>query len=119
MAKRINILEDDQGIREIMELILSDEGFLVSSFANVSDFRAQGLNQLPDLYMLYVMLPDGNGIDVCKELKAHESLKDIPVIMMSAHVDVESMRMSCGAEAHIAKPFDIYLLIDQIRSVLD
>lgn len=117
MAKQIYILEDDQGIREILELILTDEGFEVKSFSIVKDFNEELLHSIPDLYLLDVMLPDGNGIEVCKALKSRQKTAEVPVMMMSAHVDVELMQKSCGAQGHLAKPFDIYKLIDQIRKI--
>lgn len=118
MSKKIYILEDDKGIREIMELILSDEGFDVFGFANVKEFERALKNTIPDLYLLDVMLPDGNGIEVCRALKIKDETKSIPVLMMSAHVEVGEMQKSCGAQGYIAKPFDIYQVIDQINNQL-
>lgn len=119
MPKKIFILEDDQDIREIMEMILSAEGFDVFGFATIKEFNQANLDTSPDIYLLDVMLPDGNGIDVCSKLKAQLDKSLIPVLMMSAHVDVQHMQESCGAQGYLEKPFDIYGLIDQIRLFLN
>lgn len=71
MAKQVFILEDDQGIRDILALILQDEGYEIRLFSNVKEFNLTGINTDADLYLLDVMLPDGNGMEVCKELKSN------------------------------------------------
>lgn len=66
----------------------------------------------PDLFLLDLMLPDGNGLEVGMELKKSEETKDIPVIIMSAHADLQKME---GADEFISKPFNVDELLDCIR----
>ena len=116
MGKSIILLEDDQGVREVIELILDLEGYEVTSFETVEKFMTRTPALPPDLFILDVMLPDGNGIEVCGELKA--TGENVPVLMMSAHAKAEEIEKSCIAEAFIAKPFDINGLLSTIAKLI-
>ena len=61
------------------------------------------------------MLPDGNGIDICCELKKDPKTIDIPIIIMSAHAELSDMKEKCDAEEFIAKPFDIQNFVDKVE----
>jgi len=114
MGKKICLLEDDQGIKEIIELILTEENYEVFGFSNVKEFMAFDDKGSQDLYLLDVKLPDGNGIDVCEMLKKDPETKNIPIMMMSAHAALSEMKKKCGAEDFIAKPFDIFDLLQRV-----
>jgi len=118
MGKKICLLEDDEGIREIIEMILTDEQYEVYGFSNVKDFMAFEDKGSQDLYLLDVRLPDGNGLTVCDDLKSNEATKRIPIMMMSAHAGLNEMRRDCKAEDFIAKPFDIFDLLKKVDNQL-
>jgi len=118
MHKRISILEDDAGIREAATLLLESEGYEVLTFSNVSSFMARSPLSEPDLYLLDVMLPDGNGLEVCSLLRSAHETAHTPIIMMSAHEGIEQMRKSCWAEDFITKPFDIYEFLERVGKVV-
>lgn len=118
MGKKISILEDDQGIREIVELIFSQEDYEVTGFANVNDFMSRKCNTVPDLFLLDVMLPDGNGLNVCDMLKSEKATSNVPVLMMSAHADLITMKNQCKADGFISKPFDIDHLINMVKETI-
>ncbi len=114
MGKKICLLEDDEGIREIIEMILTDEQYEVYGFSNVKDFMAFEDKGSQDLYLLDVRLPDGSGLMVCDDLKNDEVTKSIPIMMMSAHASLSEMKHNCRAEDFIAKPFDIFDLLKKV-----
>ncbi|MNK73276.1 Chemotaxis protein CheY [compost metagenome] len=96
-------------------MLLEGENYQVSCFENISDFSERDSNVLPDLFLLDVRLPDGNGADVCELLKMDEQTKHIPVLMMSAHSNFEMMKATCSADGFVAKPFDIDDLLDRVE----
>lgn len=118
MIKRICVLEDDEGIREIIELLLTEESYDVHGFSNVATFMDAYSSARADLFLLDVRLPDGNGIDVCGRVKGNPQTQNIPVLMMSAHSSKKEIENSCQAEGFIAKPFDIYNFISRINDTL-
>lgn len=108
MAKHIHIVEDDEDIRYIVGYILTDMGFEIKLSETIADFRSQMKESTPpDLILLDVMLPDGNGLDLCLELKKARDTRRIPIIIMSAHATQDYvLQLSC-AEDFISKPFDL------------
>lgn len=117
MKKQVVLVEDNASIRELIEYILADLDIDVVSFATAGNFRDAKAEVTPDLYILDIMLPDGNGIDLCRELKAEEATQQTPIIMMSAHFDKVENR--CSAEDFIAKPFDIDHFLARIAQQID
>lgn len=111
--KEIVVIEDDDGIRELLQLVLQSQNYKVKAFAKIRTFNhyMEG-DQTPDLFLLDYMLPDGNGLDVCHRLKDENDTKMIPVIIMSAHAELNKMK---GADNYIAKPFDIEELTTCIK----
>lgn len=118
MNKLIGILEDDEGIRDILQFLLSEEGYQVECYTTVNNFLTKK-DSSPDLFILDVMLPDGNGLEVCKMLKSSPKTSAIPVIMMSAHADLQQMNSSCRAEEFVKKPFDIFAILEKIVQLLN
>jgi len=116
MAKLICVLEDDNGIREILELLFTEENYEVIGFSNVNEFMAHHEKLHPDLFLLDVMLPDGSGLEVCKIIKTAQLTKSIPVLMMSAHASLGEVKNNCLAEDFIAKPFDIFDLLKRVNT---
>ncbi|QPH40693.1 response regulator transcription factor [Pedobacter endophyticus] len=114
MGKRVCVLEDDQGIREIIEFLLSEENYEVAGFSNIADFMVNARNVIPDLFLLDVMLPDGSGMDVCDLLKSSARTENVPVLMMSAHAALSDVKNGCKAQDFISKPFDIYDLLKRV-----
>lgn len=108
MAKHIHIVEDDEDIRYIIGYILADMGCEVKLSETIADFREQVKDgPQPDLILLDVMLPDGNGLDLCHELKKAPATRRIPIIIMSAHATQDYVLQLACAEDFISKPFDL------------
>ena len=118
MAKRIYILEDDEDIRFIVSYILNEIGYEVTEAETLKQFHQQLESGRPDLMLLDIMLPDGNGLDLCAELKKDPSISDIPIIMMSAHAAQEFVQQKACAQDFISKPFDLDNLTSMIRKYL-
>ncbi len=118
MNKRIHVVEDDEDIRFIIDFILRDANFDVELSASATDFYEKINYSNPDLILLDIMLPDGDGREICKKLKADASTKNIPIIMMSAHVAENDAIVVCNADDFITKPFDIDSFIHKITRLV-
>ncbi|MCL7987437.1 response regulator [Sphingobacterium sp. lm-10] len=117
--RTIFLLEDDEGIRDVLEILLSSEGYLVQSFASIEEFNNRDISVSPNLYIFDVMLPDGSGIDLCKEIKKNPTNDDIPVVIMSAHAYLKDIKDVCDPQDFITKPFEINHLLERIKLALD
>ena len=117
-TQRILIIEDDTSIRQGLEDTLRAKGYTVAS----ADRGGEGLRlfgeELPDLVILDLMLPDTDGFDVCKELKAHS--RDIPVIILTARgAELDRVRgLELGADDYVTKPFSLMELLARVAAVL-
>lgn len=118
MNKQIHIVEDDEDIRFIIAYILKENGYKVEISGTIADFNLRIKQYIPDLILLDVMLPDGNGIDLCLELKTQSSLKHIPIIIMSAHATEKSVVDAACADEFIGKPFDLDDLLVLVKKHL-
>lgn len=119
MNKHIQIVEDDGDIRFIVEYILEDANYIVETFENATTFINRARIDNVDLIILDVMLPDGNGIDLCRNLKNDEKTIDIPVIIMSAHAGSQSVLEEACADDFINKPFDLDNFLTRVKKILN
>jgi two-component system, OmpR family, response regulator RegX3 len=113
----ILIVEDEESYQDALNVGLSVEGFVVVGATNIAEARALLATSKPDLVLLDVMLPDGSGIDYCREL--HDTTH-IPVIMVSARtseVDIV-LGLEIGAADYVTKPYRLRELVARIRAVL-
>ncbi len=119
MKKRIHILEDDKDIGYIIEFLLKDEGYELQLSSTVKEMKAKLKDSIPDLFILDVMLPDGNGIEICHDLKNDMFTKHIPVIVMSANVTNKKNSEMATPDEYISKPFDLDDIESRIKKLLD
>lgn len=113
---KIVLLEDDEGIRSVLEIVLSSEDYLVESYATIKEFLNRDNSSAADLYLFDVMLPDGSGIDLCNRVRKSGEIKNSPVLLMSAHARLEDARMTCSADDFIKKPFDLDHMLSVVKS---
>lgn len=120
MAKLL-IADDLVPIRQMVRITLSTQGWTILEAENGQRALDMARSERPDLMLLDVDMGAGpNGFDVCRELKASEDTRDIPVVMLTAH-DSESDRavgFAAGAAQYLTKPFGPLELIDTIRTIL-
>jgi DNA-binding response OmpR family regulator len=117
--KTIFIVEDETGIRDALQLLLSFENYDVRSFATVDAFNKRDKSVNPDIFILDVMLPDGLGTDLCNQLKKDAETSHIPVMIISAHAKAENVVASCEADEFIPKPFDIDDVLLKIEKLIN
>lgn len=118
MKKNIYVVEDNDDIRELVTYLFESEGYVVRSFATATEFKIGVGDTLPDIFVLDVMLPDGNGMDICNELKTANASKNIPVLLMSANTNMTYIGEESKADDFISKPFDIDELVSRVGALL-
>jgi DNA-binding response OmpR family regulator len=118
MAKHIMIVDDDSAILEFMQLALVFAGYDVRVSTTGRELQKVAPEELPDLLLLDVRLQGEDGRAICKRLKANEQTKELPIVMLSAHVSERRLRADCPADDVLAKPFDLQTLIDKVENLL-
>jgi two-component system phosphate regulon response regulator PhoB len=118
--RRILVIEDDAALTEILEFNLRRDGYevRVASDGAAGWRHAQAWN--PDLVILDLMLPNLDGIDVCRRLRADFKTRHIAVLMLTAKSEeVDQVEgFSVGADDYVTKPFSVKVLLQRIRSLL-
>ncbi len=111
------IVEDEPSYVDALSIGLVGEGFVVAAASTIADARAQFAAVKPDILLLDVMLPDGSGVDFCRELRATSAVPIIMVTARSEEVDV-ILGLEFGASDYVTKPYRLRELIARIRAVL-
>lgn len=113
-------VEDDRGIRELIVYTLQNSGFSAVGFECGKELFSALCSGKPELILLDIMLPDEDGIEILKRLRANASTKKIPVIMLTAKGTEydKVIGLDSGADDYIAKPFGMMELISRIKAVL-
>ncbi len=120
MRHRIVLIEDEKDIVELVRYNLRKEGFDVTSYARGTEGLEDLRRRSADLVLLDVMLPDVDGFEVCKRLRAEERLKDLPVIFLTAkgeEID-RVLGLELGADDYVVKPFSPRELVARVKAVL-
>jgi DNA-binding response OmpR family regulator len=113
-------VDDDEASRFALTLLLRGAGFQVHEAATGGAARRL-LAEKPDLVLLDVHLPDDNGFDICRQIKADPATAAIPVIFLSAvAVRTEDRRhgLEIGGDAYLVKPVEPAVVVDHVRAVL-
>ncbi|MDD4871899.1 MAG: response regulator transcription factor [Kiritimatiellae bacterium] len=119
-AKKILVVEDDEDIMELISYNLKREGYSVMKAVNGEEAIKQAQSALPDIVLLDLMLPEIDGLEVCRRLKSDSKTRNIPVVMVTAK-DEESdvvAGLELGAEDYVVKPFRPKELVARVRAVL-
>jgi DNA-binding response OmpR family regulator len=117
MSKKIVVADDQDDILRMMQSILSRQGYEVETDATGNLLDEIG-NEHPDLIILDINLGNRDGSDICRKLKEQEFSKHIPVILISAVMDLPKISESCGADDYLAKPFRLSDLINKVQQNL-
>ena len=121
MAKeKILIIEDEKDIVKVLDYNLKKEGFRVSSANNGEDGLDMARKVHPDLIILDLMLPELDGLEVCKAVKNDTNAAHIPIIILTAKAQEADkiVGLELGADDYITKPFSPRELIARIKAVL-
>ncbi|WP_312900889.1 response regulator transcription factor [Chryseobacterium taichungense] len=117
-SKKIMVCDDDQGILDVLQMLLESEGFTVFTEINSTNLIKQIQIDHPDLILLDLWMPLLSGDQVLKAIRSTQGIKDLPVIVLSASVDGDDIASDAGANDFVAKPFDLDVIVSKINGLL-
>jgi len=117
MSLCVLVIEDDREIRSLLQSSLSVEGFDVRTAVSLSEAAAMLRSSTPDLVLLDLGLPDGDGSDLVREIRRKDAL---PILIVTArHQEAEKVKLlDAGADDYLTKPFSVGELLARIRVAL-
>jgi CheY-like chemotaxis protein len=121
-TKRILVIDDEDGIREIIQICLEAvAGWQVLTAASGSEGLANAQSTLPDAILLDVMMPDLDGPTTFRQLQANAATQHIPTILLTAKAKISEHQqfINLGVTGVITKPFKAQDLVNQIREILN
>ncbi len=114
------IIEDEEHIAELIRYNFEENGYIVHVANNGKDGLALVQEVMPDVTLLDIMIPELDGIEVCRRLKQNEKTRDLPVIMLTAkgsEMD-KVLGLEIGADDYLTKPFSVRELLARAKAVL-
>ena len=116
----IYLVEDEKNIRDLVVYTLNNTGLETTGFDRASEFWKELSEQVPDLLLLDIMLPDEDGLSILKKIRADKSLKRLPVILLTAKGSEydKVIGLDAGADDYIPKPFGMMELIARVKAML-
>jgi DNA-binding response OmpR family regulator len=116
----VAVIDDEKDILELISIHLEKNGFQAITFTEAQPFFDSLKTKIPDLIILDLMLPDIQGLDVCKILKQSPECKQIPILMLTAKSEETDVviGLELGADDYMVKPFSVKELIARIKAIL-
>ena len=120
--KKILIIDDEEDLVYLMKLRLEFQNYQVVPLSVSTEALRAAKTEKPDLILLDIMMPDKNGYEVCKELKADKETHHIPVILFTAKPQarerIAELYEAVGADDYVMKEFEIDKLLSKIKVLL-
>lgn len=118
--ERILVVEDEEDILALVHYNLMKAGFVVDTAVSGEEGLQKALQLRPDLVILDLMLPNIDGLEVCRQLRTNTDLSEVAIVMMTAKGEEEDIvkGLEYGADDYIPKPFSPQVLIARIKAVL-
>jgi CheY-like chemotaxis protein len=116
---KILVVDDKPDILDVLQQILEMEGYVVVTTPDGKEVLHLIHTEQPDLLLLDVWLPGCDGREICRQIKQQETLRHIPVLLLSAHRDVQQIAAQANADGSIQKPFQMSTLLTAIANALE
>jgi len=120
MGQRILIIEDQEDNRRIMRDLLTSSGYEIMEAVTGADGVAAAKSRRPDLILMDIQLPDIDGYEATRQIKADPQLRPIPIIAVTSYAlsgdDVKAFEAGC--DAYVSKPFSPRALLTKIKEIL-
>jgi two-component system phosphate regulon response regulator PhoB len=120
LSQTVFVLEDDTDIARLVQHHLEAAGFSPRIFHTPNNVISDAERQPPALFLLDIMVPGGDGLDVCRRLRSHPALSTIPIIFLTARAGENDrvLGLELGADDYITKPFATRELVARVKAVL-
>jgi two-component system phosphate regulon response regulator PhoB/two-component system alkaline phosphatase synthesis response regulator PhoP len=120
MPPVIAALDDEADILELLRVNLQKAGYRFEGFQEAEDLYRYLAREKPSLILLDLMLPDTDGLEVCRQIRRSEELAQVPIIMLTARGDESDkvVGLELGADDYMTKPFSVKELVARIHAVL-
>ena len=120
IAKKVLIVDDEEDVTDLLEYNLKSEGYEVRSINDPLMIMGAAKDFNPDIFILDVMMPELNGIQICRMLRADSQMEKTPIIFLTAKGEVEDrvVGLETGADDYICKPFDIREVKLRVQTLL-
>jgi DNA-binding response OmpR family regulator len=120
LSQTIFVLEDDDDIARLVQHHLESAGFAARLFHTPTNLIPDAERQAPVLFLLDIMVPGGDGLDVCRRLRQHPGLSTFPIIFLTARASENDrvLGLEVGADDYITKPFATRELVARVKAVL-
>jgi two-component system phosphate regulon response regulator PhoB len=120
LSQTIFVLEDDDDIARLVQHHLEAAGFAARLFHTPTNLIPDAERQAPVLFLLDIMVPGGDGLDVCRRLRQHPGLSTVPIIFLTARASENDrvLGLEVGADDYITKPFATRELVARVKAVL-
>ena len=119
MSKRVLIFDDDIDILSICTYILEEQGWEVKTSTHCNNIVETVRGFMPNVILMDNWIPDSGGIVASRTIKSDEALQHIPIVYFSANNDIKTLAQEAGADAFLAKPFDLEELERVIERLMD
>jgi DNA-binding response OmpR family regulator len=119
MVKKVLVIDDDPDILDAIQMTLESEGYETVVTQKAEEGLLQANDGSPDLIILDMLLSGHDGRTIVQHLKSTDKTKAIPLLMISAHPDAELRTKAVGANAFLAKPFDIFQLVETVEALIE
>lgn len=120
MSKRLLIIDDDDAFRTVLRESLSKSGYDIKEAASGRQAQTVMKSFIPDLVLLDVMMPDIDGVTLCREIRGNPSMQDVPVLILSALGDSQTVNdaLLFGATDYVVKPVDMSAIAAKVEKAL-
>ena len=120
MSQTVFVLEDEADIARLVQHHLEAAGFDARLFHTPTNLISDAERKPPALFLLDIMVPGGDGLDVCRRLRTHHGLSTIPIIFLTARAGENDrvLGLELGADDYITKPFSTRELVARVKAVL-
>ncbi len=116
---KILVVEDDPSVRELFKVLLEGEGYEILQAENGVDGLKRAEQDLPDLMILDLMMPDEDGETVLGKLRSHSVLSEVPILVVSGKYEaLDRLKEDLGDENVFSKPFEPTKLMDRIGELV-